>query len=247
MKIDLKHVYPRFKKQIIIAGTVLLIVVLYGIFGGSTSSQVTLTIHSVDFTDSVLVSGKIVSAQKSDLGFDQSGRISAVYVKVGDVVKKGTLLASVDNTDLVAQVAQKKSALDIQQAKLDTLITGNRPEEITLYQQKYADASDALLVAHHSAFLGAQDALLNKADTLFTNGNTVNPVIAIRTQSTNEKLSIEQERIAVRDALISWESILTQASSSTSSLTSLTTKSTQALSLVKTFLSHLSVIVGNLS
>src|SRR3989344_3894355 len=98
-------------KPLVLTGTVIIIVGGgYFVFGGGGGGEAaTLTIHPADFKAQVAVSGTVVSAEHVELGFSGSGRIAGVYAKVGDRVVAGSLLATIENGDLVATVAQKKA------------------------------------------------------------------------------------------------------------------------------------------
>jgi RND family efflux transporter MFP subunit len=59
-----------------------------------------------DFVQSVSVNGKVDALQRVDLKFQTVEKLSYVAVKVGDVVKKGQLIASLDQTQLQASLRQ---------------------------------------------------------------------------------------------------------------------------------------------
>jgi HlyD family secretion protein len=56
-------------------------------------------------------SGTLISAEEVDLAFRTSGQVKAVYIKVGDQVKKGDLLAEVDDTSAQIQYEKAKRTL----------------------------------------------------------------------------------------------------------------------------------------
>jgi RND family efflux transporter MFP subunit len=66
----------------------------------------TQTTKTAEFVQSVSVSGKIDSTEKADLHFQAGEMISYVGVKVGDVVKKGQLIVSLDQNQLQASLRQ---------------------------------------------------------------------------------------------------------------------------------------------
>lgn len=57
-------------------------------------------------------SGKIESSGQANLSFKVGGIISRIYVKEGDVVKRGQLLATLDLTEINAQVQQAAQAAE---------------------------------------------------------------------------------------------------------------------------------------
>lgn len=76
--------------------------------------------------------------------FNDSGHVTAVLVHEGAVVKRGDLLATLDDTRYAAALAQVKAQMQNQKSALDKLLAGSRPEEIA--QAKAA--MDALQVTY---------------------------------------------------------------------------------------------------
>lgn len=54
----------------------------------------------------------LMSVEQSDLFFrDRGGRLKKIYVKIGDKVKKGDVLAELDNEEIINQIKQQEIAL----------------------------------------------------------------------------------------------------------------------------------------
>lgn len=168
----------------------------------------TLTIEPKDFAEQVSVSGTVTAAQSSDLGFASSGRIVGTYARVGQHVVAGTVLAETDNGDLAATVAQKTAALD-------SLLAGTRPEKIAVAQTAVANAQSALVNAVQSAYTTSDDAVHNKADTLFTNPRT-SPKLSFAVANANLKSSVETSRQNVESVFAPWSSLSAQLTSTMS-------------------------------
>jgi membrane fusion protein PltH len=71
-----------------------------------------------------------VDLRQVDLPFNGTERIAAVLVQEGDRVHQGQVLAHLDTSRLEPQVAQVKAQLAAQQAVVDRLHNGSRPEEV---------------------------------------------------------------------------------------------------------------------
>ena len=69
-----------------------------------------------------------------------SGLVTSLYVKAGDRVHSGQKLFSVDNRDLIADLALKRAALANAQAQLAKLEAAPRPEELPPAEAKVAEA-----------------------------------------------------------------------------------------------------------
>lgn len=66
----------------------------------------------------VLATGTIAAAQQANLNFGVSGQVTAVSVTVGQQVKAGQTLATVDAASLPSQVAQAKAAVAASEARV---------------------------------------------------------------------------------------------------------------------------------
>jgi multidrug efflux pump subunit AcrA (membrane-fusion protein) len=69
------------------------------------------------FYKKILNNGKLSAACKAELHFDQSGKILRVDVRNGQVVKKGQLLAKVD--DVTQKYELEKAQMDFDKALLE--------------------------------------------------------------------------------------------------------------------------------
>src|SRR5262245_12203658 len=113
---------------IIAAGT------FYGLRSRSATSTATTTatVSQGDLTLSVSGSGSVAAARTVELPFQQQGTITAVNVQVGDTVKAGQTLATIDTADLQLQLQQAQADLKSAQAKLDQAQHGSAtPQDVT--------------------------------------------------------------------------------------------------------------------
>src|SRR5271167_3365566 len=70
-----------------------------------------------------------VDLRQVDLAFNDSERIAAVLVQEGDRVKRGQLLARLDESRLEPQVAQADATAAAQREVVERLHNGSRPQE----------------------------------------------------------------------------------------------------------------------
>lgn len=77
----------------------------------------------------IKVSGNI-EATEVNVGFKISGRITQIYVKEGDWIEKGKMIAKLDDEDLRYRFELTKASLQSAQARLNKLLAGSRPEEL---------------------------------------------------------------------------------------------------------------------
>jgi HlyD family secretion protein len=72
------------------------------------------------------------------------GWVTRVYVKAGDQVRKGDKLFSLDDRDLVAELALRQSAQSVAEARLRKLLESPRPEEIPPAEARVHEAEETL-------------------------------------------------------------------------------------------------------
>lgn len=115
--------------------------------------------------NTITATGQIVSAQSADISTRVMGYITSIKVKVGDYVKKGQLLVTISNDDMLAKRAQIDAMLSganasLQSAEKDLQRFNN------LYQQKSATAKelDNVTLQHRAAKAGVQSALQMRAE-----------------------------------------------------------------------------------
>lgn len=88
-----------------------------------------------------------IDIREVDLGFNDAGRVATMRVDEGDVVRKGELLATLDASRYQAEVEATKARIAAQQAVLDRLVAGTRPEEIAKARAEVEAVSASLVNA----------------------------------------------------------------------------------------------------
>ena len=100
-----------------------------------------------DVTVSVSADGALQFVNKADLFFRAEGRVSSVDVRVGDIVEKGQVLATLDRASLELAVATAKVSLGEAEEALDELLEPVTSEELLDAELAVAVAQNALRVA----------------------------------------------------------------------------------------------------
>ncbi len=202
------------KKQIyIIGGVALTFIFGYLIFGGSDNSSYDyVEVKRGDVIQEVSVTGKVRPVESVDLAFQRGGKVSQINVEVGDRIIKNQILVRLDSSELLAQLAGAEANLKIQEAKLDELKRGTRPEEIQIQEVNVANAKIALedykgtLINYLSdAFTKSDDAIRNKVDQFFNNTKSSNPTLTFVLADGQLKNDIELGRYGIELILNDWK------------------------------------------
>ena len=104
----------------------------------------TVAVRSGSVTATVSGAGQVAPLVQATLAFRSPGTIATIPVRVGDAVKKGDTLATLDTTDLGLQVEQAQANVDSANAKLETVQAGPRSEDVAA-TQAVVDAAKAKL------------------------------------------------------------------------------------------------------
>jgi RND family efflux transporter MFP subunit len=115
-----------FKKKKTYIILTLIILIIGGIYYYKTKKpKVEYTTSEASkgtLAQTVSVTGKIVAPEETDLSFKLSGQIEKLLVDVGDKVKKGQLIATVDKGTLLGQLRQARADVSVQKNILKNMI-----------------------------------------------------------------------------------------------------------------------------
>jgi HlyD family secretion protein len=105
-----------------------------------------LWVHSKKDPNRLVLYGN-VDLREVELSFNNSERITEVLVQEGDKVKRGQTLARLDTSRLKPQAATAEAVVEAQQAVVEKLHHGSRPEEIAQARANVASAKADLVNA----------------------------------------------------------------------------------------------------
>lgn len=123
------------RKKLLFGLTAIVIVAILGFYGlagaqKTEGSYITNTVKKGSVTNTIPATGTIEPVTTISLGFENSELLKKIYVKVGDHVTAGQLLAEQDSTNLSAQLIQNSASLKSAVARLELLKNGATQEEI---------------------------------------------------------------------------------------------------------------------
>lgn len=139
--------------------------------------------------------GRVKSAADIDLNFKTIGKISKISASVGQQVKIGEELASLDLKDLESAVRQAEANLQVAQANLSKLIAGSRPESIAIQQATVQKAR----TAYDSAKNDFNNVVQSTSADLIRYENAL---IDSKTSLTDVKNSREQDIVNAKDTAV---------------------------------------------
>jgi len=115
----LKPPSRRFVRWLMIAaGIALVVVAAYRFF---SPQQPAYTVSRTDLIQTIVVSGRVQTPLRVDIGSQITGTVASIPVAEGQTVRRGQLLIAVDDTEAKAAVAQAQAAVRQAEARLHQL------------------------------------------------------------------------------------------------------------------------------
>ncbi len=131
----------RGKIILIVVVAIILILILKG---GKASTSVVEVVKNQTITRTVVASGKVVSSTDLSLGFEVSDVVRSINVSVGDRVRRGGIIATLNSGEERAAVTSAKGALLAADARYKKVLEGSSNEEIALAQVNLDNAKSDL-------------------------------------------------------------------------------------------------------
>ncbi len=179
------------KKKIIITLVIIFAIIIVGgfVIAQKSKKQLEYTTHKVEKTtlkQTVDATGRIESAEKIDLNFKTTGRISNIYFEVGSKVKAGQILAKLGANALASSIDNARAQVNQMIADYDKLLAGASAEDINISKNTAEQKQQDLISAENNLKnlkLKRNTELLNLKDTAI---NYLNNEIIIAQNAINE-------------------------------------------------------------
>jgi HlyD family secretion protein len=168
--------------------------------GKQTSSNLlTQSIERKTMPISISANGTVNAQRSINLSPKTAGVIKTLRVKEGDRVRQGQVIATMDDSNLQGQFIQMQGQLAQQEANLQRLMAGNRPEDIAKAEAQLAEAEANLQqlrsgnrpqeIAQGSARLQQAQATLKQRETDLQRNQELYNAGAISRQTVEQKVT----------------------------------------------------------
>jgi len=159
---------------VIVIILLLLAYILIGqIFKNPTEGYVTEKVSKGDVLQEVTETGSVRATKDMGLSFKSIGKVSSINVSVGDMVKRGDVLAVLDSSGASAQMQSAMAQLNSAKIQYEKLLKGSTPEEIQTYKNSVTSAENNLQSTYKNA--------LNVLDDSYTKiYNAYNVVLSLK-------------------------------------------------------------------
>lgn len=191
---------------------IIFIYILYFIFAPKAVNYNFSTASMKDVKQEVSVTGVVKPEKSVNLAFEKSGKISRINVEVGVKVSTWQSLASLSNGDYLAQLEQAKAGVMAQEAKLQDLLNGSRPEETAILEDKVKSAEitmkesvDDLVAKMKDSYAKADDSIRNKTDVFWSNPRTSGAQLSFYVYDSQLNNDLVSARVGIESILNDWK------------------------------------------
>jgi len=160
---------------IIIAVTLLFLAyILVGqILKNPLEGYITEKVSVGDVIQEVTETGSVRATKDISLSFKSIGKVTSINIAVGDMVKRGDILAVLDSSETSAQMQSAMAQLNTAKTQYEKLLKGSTPEEIQTYKNTVSSAENNLQSTYKNA--------LNVLDDSYTKiYNAYNVVVSLK-------------------------------------------------------------------
>ena len=222
-----------------------------------------------DLVQDISVIGRVKAVEEINLAFEKSGRVSGIYVDIGDQVEKGAILIRLESAELLAELSQSKAAVESAEAKLqqyeavlesvkaelEELESGTRPEKILIYESKvknaqavYNSAFENIIDNLKDSYTVSDDSVRNKIDLMFSSPRSSNPQIIFPINESQLEIDIEWQRMLTETILTSWQDSLIEIKNleNLDNLADYIRTAKDNLDKIKSFLTDMALAVNSL-
>lgn len=143
--------------------------------------------------------GTVTSRSEANIKAESSGKLAAVYKKLGDYVSAGEVIAEFDNGAERAGVLSAQGAYEAAKAGQGTAALSSNTAAITSGSAELSleSSKTSALNAINAAYVALDDAVRVKSDGAFRNPQTRDPQFIVNTNDSKLSIAIPQERGAI--------------------------------------------------
>lgn len=219
--VGVKKLFKNFRKPLVFIPAILFILIAVPVLAyfltANRAPDEIFTVKRTNIAQELGITGSVKPAENVDLAFEKGGRIIKIYAKVGDKVVGGQILAALENSEATAEIARAEADVAMENAKLNELLKGTRPEELSVQETKVSnlkiareDALRNLADKVEDAYTKSDDAVRSKTDQFFDDPFSANPQLQFFVSVPGIETDIESGRISVEAILKNWRNELEQ-------------------------------------
>ena len=182
-------------------------------FKNPIDAYVTEKISTGEILQEVSETGSVEATDNISLGFKTIGKVSKIYVSVGNDVKAGDILASLDLAQLSAQLQSAKAALASANSQYTKLLNGATPEDLKTAEGTVDSAQQDL----NNDYDGSINTINNAYTSIY---NTHATALSLQndyfSSADHESVNVQNARVSINRDMINAKSKLESAQNNSS-------------------------------
>ncbi len=173
--------------------------------------------------------GLVAAISEARLQTETGGRITSVNVTIGDTVRAGTILASIENSSERAVLLQAQGSYEAAQAAAKQGDSGARDAQTAL-----AAAENNALSAIRASYTSVNNGLISSVDDFFSNPQGTTPGLRV----SGDASYLNAERVAFQSIMPQWQVQVAKANAGSVdfALTQSETRTTRMIQLLDAFI-----------
>ncbi len=235
LRMNLKKILKN--KWSIITVIVIIIAAIIFAFTRDKNTGDFVQVSAQDFVKTVAVVGTVKPADDVQLGFDNSGRVAAIYKKVGENVSVGQIIAMLSSGDVAADLDRARADLEAEQAKLNSLKSTDGTSSQTYVAKR------ELVQTIQKSYTDADNAIYNLVDQVYDRPRTLNAKIIFAFDDYDLRTELNDERKDTEYLLKNWRKAIENISVETYTQAQLDTTENNLYS-IRNFLNRIAFAVN---
>jgi len=172
---------------------IVIIAIVAFLFLKGNGAVETIEVKKSDFTREVSVVGTVIPSQETNMAFEMSGRVTAIYKKVGDKVSEGDQILALESADIRSDLLKARADYDGEVAQLNKLKNNNATTDLISIKNEIQNARTVV-----------DDAFTIKTGQLFENPDSRFPDLKFNVSESALEKKIEDGRFPIKKALETW-------------------------------------------
>jgi HlyD family secretion protein len=132
------------KKRYIFLGLLAIIALFYFIFHNGNGEKPFVLVERGDLVQEIFETGSTEKGENIKVSFTEGGKIEKIFVKEGEIIKSGDVVATVDKRELELSLREAQATLSSARASLNQLLDGATKEQLAVAKAAVTTAENNL-------------------------------------------------------------------------------------------------------
>jgi len=132
------------KKRYIVLGAIILLAAAFFLIRDGEEERELVAVEKGTLVKEVFETGSTEKGENVNLGFKEGGRVETIYVREGEEVSRGEVVAELDKRDLRSSLSEARAGLEAAEADYEKLLEGATEEDLRVARSAVSSAEREL-------------------------------------------------------------------------------------------------------